>query len=405
MSLIHDNIIKIVIYRLSSIGDVVLATACLDLLKKVSLKSSGRDSKSISVTFVGRKPAIDLIASSFPEVKIIDLPKSLTKEQRTDITNHIEPPHLIIDLQTNLKSFLFCRTLAKKSGALIFRARKDGFRRLKLVLKARLRGRFFEMPKTPENVKKLQYQMMLTPLINGLHSVAKELDIPPSIEVFPFLPLERNSALKTIEKFKDSNALNPHNHCLSIAVGASHETKRAPVDIFINVLGTLLKKLNLSDESTRHIPSLIFLGDTNDISVSSETIQILMKELKWPSPIINLAGKCSLFETAALLKISAGLLSNDSSLGHIAEAVNTPTAILFGPTVESFGFAPRIKSSHDRNSNNARISKAFSSPIGCRPCSRHGKATCRYHDQKCFHDIDTDQIALHLINLLRSFPT
>ena len=406
MSLTHDNIIEVVIYRLSSIGDVVLATACLDLLKCASLKASSNSSASTSVkfkaTFIGRSPALDLIKNTYPDVTTVELPKPLNRAKQLDIIDKIKSVHLVIDLQTNLKSFLFCRALAKKRGSLVFRAKKEGGRRLRLVLMARLRGRLADISNSPKSLKKIekrQYQMMLDPLIKGIQSIVKTA-VPR--EAVPHLPLERETALNALNKFNNKIDLTPSSiSWLSVAVGASHETKRAPTDIFINIL----KALNNSLEKQRaenlthlpQLPGLIFLGDQNDIVIGDQVIQQLEKELHWPSPMINFTGQCTLFETAALLKLSDALLSNDSSLGHIAEAVDTPTAILFGPTIETFGFAPRMT-----NINGSRESKAFSSPLGCRPCSRHGKKTCRYGDQKCFYDIDVDKVALHLIKLLKN---
>src|SRR5690606_38416017 len=78
-------------------------------------------------------------------------------------------------------------------------------------------------------------------------------------------------------------------------------------------------------------------------------------------------------------------------LGHIAESVDTPTAILFGPTIESFGFAPRMKKS-----------RAFSASTGCRPCSKHGKVDCRFGDKLCFLSIPAGDVADHLAQLLSS---
>ena len=99
-------------------------------------------------------------------------------------------------------------------------------------------------------------------------------------------------------------------------------------------------------------------------------------------PVLNLAGKLTLWESSLAIKESAIILSNDSSLCHIGEAVGTRSAVLFGPTVESFGFAPRHPES-----------QAFSAPLGCRPCSKHGKAECRYGDKLCFSLIPAAEVA------------
>jgi heptosyltransferase-3 len=50
-----------------------------------------------------------------------------------------------------------------------------------------------------------------------------------------------------------------------------------------------------------------------------------------PLPGINLAGKTTLLQAAAVLSRTKLFVGNDSGLGHIAAAMGTPTVTLFGP--------------------------------------------------------------------------
>jgi ADP-heptose:LPS heptosyltransferase len=136
---------------------------------------------------------------------------------------------------------------------------------------------------------------------------------------------------------------------LGVAPGAAHATKQAPVEMVQEILERIRTEV-----AQNRVPSplgLVFFGDDTDRQVALR----LQDHLHWTGPVLNLAGRLSLWETAVALKETTCLLSNDSSLGHIAEAVDTPTAILFGPTIESFGFAPRM-----------RQSRAFSTLLGYR---------------------------------------
>ena len=65
----------------------------------------------------------------------------------------------------------------------------------------------------------------------------------------------------------------------------------------------------------------------------------------------------------------------------MAEAVGVDAAVLFGPTIEAFGFGARRETS-----------KVFSVPLGCRPCSKHGKKPCRFEDKQCFYEIDRREV-------------
>ena len=141
---------------------------------------------------------------------------------------------------------------------------------------------------------------------------------------------------------------------IAISAGASYDTKKAPKLVITDVLANL--RNSLFDVET---PRIVFLGDSKDSTITEEII----KELDWPEMVLDLTGQTSLPETLAILDGVKVLLSNDSSLPHMAESIGTDAAVLFGPTIESFGFGVHRKTS-----------KVFSVPLGCRPCSKHGKS-------------------------------
>ena len=133
--------------------------------------------------------------------------------------------------------------------------------------------------------------------------------------------------------------------------------------------------------------SICVLGNTQERKLGER----LCAELALPAAQVdNLCGHLSLAEVPPLLASVAVLLCNDSGLLHVAEAVGTPVVALFGPTVEAFGFKPWRKDSC-----------VFSSRLGCRPCSRHGRAPCRYGDQQCFTELDSAAIAAAVLQRLR----
>jgi heptosyltransferase-2 len=87
----------------------------------------------------------------------------------------------------------------------------------------------------------------------------------------------------------------------------------------------------------------------------------------------------SLTEVATLLSECSLLVTNDSGLLHVAEAVGTPVLAFFGPTVREFGYYPVL----DR-------SRVLERPLDCRPCSRNGKRPCHRGDLACLRDISPD---------------
>ncbi|MBR5733991.1 MAG: hypothetical protein IKX79_00425 [Desulfovibrionaceae bacterium] len=92
-------------------------------------------------------------------------------------------------------------------------------------------------------------------------------------------------------------------------------------------------------------------------------------------------------ETAALISLAAALVTGDSGPMHLASAVGTPVAALFGPTARAWGFMPQ-------GTRDIVLQKA----LPCRPCSLHGAKTCP-RGQECMTGITPDEVmdALHEI--------
>ncbi len=86
-------------------------------------------------------------------------------------------------------------------------------------------------------------------------------------------------------------------------------------------------------------------------------------------------------EVARQLAACAAVVTNDSGLLHLSEAVGTPVIALFGPTVRAFGYFPRHGSS-----------RALETDLDCRPCSRNGKRPCHRHDLACLTEISPAQV-------------
>lgn len=105
------------------------------------------------------------------------------------------------------------------------------------------------------------------------------------------------------------------------------------------------------------------------------------REIKKTVPgSIDLTGKISLQDAAALLKVSRLLLSVDSGIMHLAYAVGTPTVALFGPSSEK-KWAPKGK-------NHIALNKR----LACSPCSRFGYLPACRKNAACISSIDTTEV-------------
>ena len=366
-------LLRLAIYRASSLGDVVLATACLDLLSHLQMPTE--------ITWVGRGPALEVVASSWSNVRPLTVNRtdSVMELQRT--IEQLRYSHLFIDLQCNLRSGWLARNLKTLYGVPFFSAQKAQLARSRLLVEARVRGRRRPLPDASRRPARLQYNIMCDALKLGLqhHLPIEMLDGINDVVVRPRLPIPADYERPWRKELRFGS-------WLGVAPGAAHLTKQAPLLTMQGILDYVLATNERSGGLGRGPLGLVFYGDEND----RQTARQLLDQLRWEGPVLNLAGRLSLWETAVALSETTCLLANDSSLGHIAEAVDTPTAILFGPTIESFGFAPRMQQS-----------RAFSTLLGCRPCSKHGKTDCRYEDKLCFAGLGLEDIGAHLIGLLR----
>lgn len=95
--------------------------------------------------------------------------------------------------------------------------------------------------------------------------------------------------------------------------------------------------------------------------------------------VINLAGRTSPAELAAILELSSALLGNDSGPGHLAVAVGTPVVAIFGPTDPSRGFRPL---------GNRVLTVDLGTSLACRPCSVHGSRRCPQGHHRCMNDLE-----------------
>jgi ADP-heptose:LPS heptosyltransferase len=114
-----------------------------------------------------------------------------------------------------------------------------------------------------------------------------------------------------------ARALQEHQgkKLLAIGAGANWAGKRWPPEHFL----ALIERLQ------QHYDVVVLLGNEKDQKIAGP-----LKE-KSPMPCINLCGKTSLLQAAAVLQKMSLFVGNDSGLGHLASAVDAPSVTVFGP--------------------------------------------------------------------------
>ena len=345
-----DQTLHIGICRLSSLGDVALSTACLDLLSRVD--------RPLQVYWVGMPPHSTLLAYSPIELKHIAIDPRAKWRSIVQAARELQHLHLFVDLQKNLRTQVLATLLSWRWNIPCCTYDKERLRRLLLMLAARWRGRRKLAAPSIFATHSLQFERMQAALANALQIKA----VPAQPRLVVNVPAARQG-------------------CLAVAVGASYATKRAPLPLLVEVLRQVVVRYDGT------VPlSICVLGNAQERELGEQ----LCAELALPpAQVENMCGHLSLTEVPPRLASMAVLLCNDSGLLHVAEAVGTPVVALFGPTIEAFGFRPWREDS-----------RVFSGRLGCRPCSRHGRTPCRYGDQKCFTGLDSAAIAAALLQRL-----
>jgi len=135
-----------------------------------------------------------------------------------------------------------------------------------------------------------------------------------------------------------------------IAPGSVWATKRWRIEGFAEVVEGLLKKGY----------RIVVIGGPEDAALGKRIREMTIGKL------LDLTGRTSLLVSAAVIKQSALLITNDSAPLHLASSTKTPTVAIFCATVPEFGFGP-WRNKHELVGVNG---------LACRPCGRHGGNSC-----------------------------
>lgn len=157
-----------------------------------------------------------------------------------------------------------------------------------------------------------------------------------------------------------------------IAPGSRHLAKRLPIERIITMVHAI----------QAHGASICLVGSPQERS--------LLEEIASTCPGVRLAFE-SWTEVLVALKESRVLLSPDSGLVHVAEALGVPAVVLFGPTVPAFGFAPRLTQS-----------RMLEVPLACRPCHLHGGAACPRGHHRCLMDISVEAMVASMDDCMQT---
>ena len=269
---------KILVIRLSSLGDIVLTQSLCARLRALY--------PTAEIDFISKPQYLELVSLMGCGLNAIAYDKSpglhwALRKKRFD---------LVIDLHAKFSSFLIRISAAGKQSA-VYRKQRRIRRRIVAGDKSLVINSTVEL-----------YQSALSSL-----GISDSLDAPSLIVPDPQLPFDPPPAAKIIMLFP----------------GAAHYTKRYPIASFKELL--------------THSP-----GDYYYLIAGSRSEHLLCEELHrvCMEKSINLAGKLSFGQILKAMQLSSWVISSDSGPMHLAASIARPQIAIFGATHPRLGFAP-----------------------------------------------------------------
>lgn len=301
---------KILVIRFSSFGDIILTFPLLNLLKKKFSQSK--------ISYVVKPQYAELIKLNPLADEIIEFDKHL----KIDFKNY----DLIIDLQNNPKSRAF--TFAANTKTV--RYKKDNFKKF-LLVKFKIN------------------------LFKEVIPVYKRY-IQTISDIFSLSEKDYNF---TTTDLTATDLHFPNKPYIVIAPSSKHFTKRYPKEKYLELINKLKDKYQI-----------ILTGD--DSETDREICNYLCSN-ESQDKVISYCGKLNYSELVYVLRNAQFVISNDSGVMHLAEALGKKIYAIFGSTVKEFGFFPQLKTS-----------KVFEvEGLYCRPCTHIGLDKCPEGHFKC----------------------
>jgi lipopolysaccharide heptosyltransferase II len=320
---------KILILRFSSMGDILLATPVPDVLK---LKYPDAE-----IDWVVNAKFSEVLKNNSHVSRII---KFSTASELKEIRKDIKVKHydLIFDLHKNLRSFYLTAGLKN-----VFRYDKRTLDRFLLV---RFKKKYKKIiPATQMYFRALNKAGISTPeKWNLTYNINEET--------------ENRIARKYDLKDKKYIIFVP---------GASYRTKMWPVEYFKR---TAAEFLNDSYFNGYRI-FIIGRGELEELAGKK-----ISEELG--DRCVDLTGILDLDESAAVLKNSELVVTNDNGPMHLAECFKKKIIAIFGCTTEQLGFFP-YSTDYTVIQNN---------DLKCRPCTHFGRKKCPEDHFKCMNEIE-----------------
>lgn len=340
---------KIFIIRLSSIGDIILTTALIRIIRNSHPEHE--------LYYITDKKYSSILRYNPLLNGVIVYDKSMNVAETINFSRQLNPEmtknDFVIDLHNNLRTSLIKFFLKAKKVSV---SKNRIFKLALTTFQKNIYGKNLSIPKiyleTAAKVLKLKDDGL------GL-----EFWLESDKSAGKYLPFERQYSVAEEPK-------------IAIAPGATYFTKRWLPENFLKVAEMLKEKYNAE---------ISLIGGESDV----ELCNFIEQNFRHGS-IYNHAGNLNLVQSASLIRESDLLLTNDTGMMHVAAAMQTPVVAIFGSSVKDLGFTPY------RTPN-----VVLESELDCRPCSHIGRNSCPKGHFKCMKTILPEHVASNIAQLLQ----
>jgi len=279
-------VLRVLLVRFSSIGDIVLTTPLVRALR--------RRHPEAQLIYVTKRALAPLVADNPHIAQVVALEPDEPVAHLARRLRALHPTHGL-DLHGSLRSAAL---------RLLVRCRWSGYAKRKVARAALISA-------------KLDLYRGRVPVAERYFEAARRLDVRPDggpPEFFLGAAARERVARWLAERGLDAGPL------AALAPGAAHATKRWPLAHW----QALAERLRAGGFR------LVTLGGPEDRGAARQLVPLAE----------SAAGEFTLQETGACLARAKVLVSGDTGVMHMATGVGTPVVALFGPTVEAFGFFP-----------------------------------------------------------------
>lgn len=325
--------LKILVIRFSSIGDIVLTTPVMRLIKE-----KYPDCELHFVT----KEKFRTVVEHNPRIDVLHLLGDDFKKLKLELNGIVFD--YVIDLHNNLRSRRLCMNVRVKSFRNIFHLDKLNFRKfLYTTFKIKCMPNVHITDREVDTLKAL-----------GIENDNKGLEYYVAAE-------DEAKADELTAELKDGY--------VAFVIGATYYTKRMPA----GQIAKIVEGIKLP---------VVLVGGPGDAEAAEEIVGKCVG-----NKVLNLCSRLPLNVSASIVKHARLVIAHDTGLMHIAAAFKKDIITIWGNTTPQLG----MYACHPGNKSSDREVEA---DLKCRPCSKLGSHKCPKGHFRCMMDQDVEAIAM-----------